>query len=94
MDVSQNGTSSNQPILENLQKKRVSRIRRYYLITSTVCRKTKGVRISESSAKKTTMVLVVLLTIMFAPFFIKGIQEDKSAINGEFIGKRQKAGSN
>ncbi len=94
MDVSQNGTSSNQPILENLQEQRVSRIRRYYLITSTICRKTKGARISESSVKKTMMVLVVSLMIMLAALFIKGIQEDNSAINSEFIGKRQKAGSN
>jgi len=93
MDVSQNDTSSNQPILENLQEKRVSRIRRYYLITSTVCRKTKGARISESSVKKTMMVLVVLLMMMLAALFIKGIQEDKSVISNEFVGKRQKAGS-
>lgn len=71
MDVSQNDTSGNQPILKNSQEKRVSRIRKHCLMTSTVCREARGIRISESYVKKTMKVFVVLLMMILAAFFVK-----------------------
>jgi len=61
------------------------------LISSTVYKKTRGIRVSKGTIKKTVTVFVLLLMMTtLAAFLLEGIQEDQSVFSDEFVGEKTK----